>query len=399
MEDVSTLIQGGLADVGPVFVKSLSAMDSGEASTHQGGIYFSNSVARELFGLKCEKRTNEEKKIYIRWVQTGDVYDSWARYYGNGKDEARITRNIYKSGVIQPCDTGSLFVFWREGESDYAALVIKEESDIDFFLEEYGLTPSDLGRIVIGSSPDTFSIDGAIHGYLESIRESGEPFPGSREVSAAARACSGLKKSVIKKDPDGALIKWTDVEYSVFRGLEDLFYGDQIKVPLESIDDFVAVALSITNRRKSRAGHSFENQLEALFDEFGLSFETQVKTEARKRPDFLFPGAAAYFDASFPVEGLTVLAAKTTCKDRWRQVITEADRLRDGWKYLCTLQQGISETQIGEMLADQVRLVCPKKYHSFFSRKIRNELWTIEDFIRHIVVLEESYSPQFGIYY
>lgn len=399
MEDVSTLMQGGLADVGPVFVKSLSAMDTREAKTNQSGIYFPNQVVRDLFGLKCEKGFNEGKHISIRWVQTGDVYDSMVKYYGAAKNESRITTDIYTSGVIERSDTGSLFVFWREGESDYAALVIKEEDDIDFFLEEYGLTPSDLGRIVIGSSSGAFSVDGAIHRYLESIRESGAPFPGSREVSAAARECSGFKKSAIKKSPDSALLKWTDVEYSVFRGLEELFYGDQIRVPFESIDDFVAVALSITNRRKSRAGHSFENQLEALFEDFGLSFETQVKTEARKRPDFLFPGAAAYFDASFPVEGLTVLAAKTTCKDRWRQVITEADRLRDGWKYLCTLQQGISETQIGEMLADQVRLVCPKKYHSFFSRKIRNELWTIEDFIGHIVVLEESYSPQFGIYY
>lgn len=399
MEDVSTLLQGGLADVGPVFAKSLSAMDAKEAKTHQYGIYFPNTVARELFGLACEKGHNEERPISIHWVQTGEVYDSVAKYYGAKKDESRITGSIYKSGVIEAGGTGSLFVFWRESGSHYAAFVIKEEANIDFFLEEYGLTPSDLGRIVIGGLSNGCSTDGAIHRYLESIKDSGGPFPDSREVSAAARVCSGLKRGAIKADPDKALLEWTDAEYNVFRGLEELFYGDQIKVPFESIDDFVAAALSITNRRKSRAGHSFENQLEALFEEFGLSFETQVKTEGRKRPDFLFPGKAAYFDVSFPVEGLTVLAAKTTCKDRWRQVITEADRLRDGWKYLCTLQQGISEAQIGEMLADQVRLVCPKKYHSYYSVKIRDELWTVDDFIRRIVILEESYSSQFGIYY
>ena len=137
-----------------------------------------------------------------------------------------------------------------------------------------------------------------------------------------------------------------------------------------------------------------------MFDEFGLSFETQVKTEARKRPDFLFPSAAAYFDASFPVEGLTVLAAKTTCKDRWRQVITEADRLRDGWKYLCTMQQGISGMQIEEMLADKVRLVCPSQYHKkYFLKSVQKELWTIGDFINYIKYLEDRYLGDYGIYY
>lgn len=54
-------------------------------------------------------------------------------------------------------------------------------------------------------------------------------------------------------------------------------------------------------------------------------------------------------DNEFSTDYIISLAAKTTCKDRWRQVLNEADRLRDNPKYLCTLQQGISEAHMDEM--------------------------------------------------
>mgnify|MGYP002868622352 CR=1 FL=1 len=110
----------------------------------------------------------------------------------------------------------------------------------------------------------------------------------------------------------------------------------------KSVDEFVSMANQVLNRRKSRAGKSLEHHLAAIFDENHISYTAQAVTEGNKRPDFIFPSEAAYHDLSFPVQKITSLAAKTTCKDRWRQILNEADRLRDGKKYLCTLQQGIS---------------------------------------------------------
>ncbi|MCU2864148.1 type II restriction endonuclease, partial [Enterobacter hormaechei subsp. xiangfangensis] len=91
-------------------------------------------------------------------------------------------------------------------------------------------------------------------------------------------------------------------------------------------DEFIALANSVSNRRKSRAGKSLELHLEHLFIEHGLRhFATQAITEGNKKPDFLFPSAGAYHDTEFPVENLRMLAVKTTCKDRWRQLLNEAD--------------------------------------------------------------------------
>ena len=81
-------------------------------------------------------------------------------------------------------------------------------------------------------------------------------------------------------------------------------------------------------------------------------------------------------------------AAKTTCKDRWRQILNEADRLRDENKYLCTMQQGISAAQMDEMQAEKVVLVVPKAYHSAFPKEKRDRIWTLGKFVRYVKEME-----------
>ena len=127
-----------------------------------------------------------------------------------------------------------------------------------------------------------------------------------------------------------------------------------------------------------------EHHLTALFELNHLGFEGQVVTEKNKKPDFIFPSGAAYHDPAFPATKLISLAAKTTCKDRWRQILTEADRLKDDYKYLCTLQQGISSKQMDEMAGDKVRLVVPQPYISSYPKEWQGEIWTVKRFIDYV---------------
>ena len=91
-----------------------------------------------------------------------------------------------------------------------------------------------------------------------------------------------------------------------------------------------------------------------------------------------------------PKKGVLIsLAAKTTCKDRWRQVITEADRLRDKPKYLCTLQQGISPAQMDEMQAENVVLVVPKPYITTYPRDRQDRIWTLSKFLGYVREVED----------
>lgn len=156
----------------------------------------------------------------------------------------------------------------------------------------------------------------------------------------------------------------------------------------DSVETFVNVANQVLNRRKSRAGKSLEHHLSALFDGNGLQYQEQAVTEGNKKPDFLFPSQAAYHDMSYPTEKLISLAAKTTCKDRWRQVINEANRLRGQAKFLCTLQQGISAAQMDEMQEEQVILVVPKPYIATYPKEKQDRIWTLGKFIDYVKEVE-----------
>ena len=94
----------------------------------------------------------------------------------------------------------------------------------------------------------------------------------------------------------------------------------------------------------------------------------------------------------FLSEKLRMLAAKTTCKDRWRQILNEADRIQV--KHLLTLQEGVSENQFREMCGSGVRLVVPEGLHHAYPGAVRPELLSLEKFIKSLRLL----GPKTGYY-
>ncbi len=117
-------------------------------------------------------------------------------------------------------------------------------------------------------------------------------------------------------------------------------------------------------------------------------FEEQAITENNNKPDFLFPNAECFHNFQFPAEELTMLGAKTTCKDRWRQVINEADRIEI--KHLFTLQPGISKNQLKEMADNGVKLVVPQKNISTFPVEYQSSLSSLFGFIGMVKKKQES---------
>lgn len=80
-----------------------------------------------------------------------------------------------------------------------------------------------------------------------------------------------------------------------------------------------------------------------------------------------------------------MLAVKTTCKDRWRQVINEADRIER--KHLLTLQEGVSIHQFEEMQSEGIELVVPGPLRNKFNKSIRHRLITLADFLADVRAL------------
>lgn len=129
-------------------------------------------------------------------------------------------------------------------------------------------------------------------------------------------------------------------------------------------------------RRKARSGSALELHIrEILIEERlreGVNFRHGPQWEPGKRPDFLFPSQKAYRDPSFPVARLRMLATKTRCRDRWRQIINEADRIPV--KHLLILQEGVSETQFRAMTQANVQLVVADPLITKFPTGIRTDI-------------------------
>lgn len=217
----------------------------------------------------------------------------------------------------------------------------------------------------------------------------GKAFPATAAFSAFARDSIADRTDALGA-PDATLMEWMDHEEKLFRLYERQLVQAQLRAGFgdhgDDVDAFINYSLSVQNRRKSRVGHAFEGHLDTLFRLHGLQFQQGRGkgnvTENNARPDFIFPSFAAYHDPAFPAGRLMMLGAKTTCKDRWRQVLSEASRISS--KHLVTLEAAISEAQTEEMASHRLQLVVPASIHATYTARQQVELQDLQGFILQV---------------
>lgn len=374
-----------------VFVKFLSANDSGESGAHQSGFLISIS-AKAMFFTDEEMASSPilKKSVRVSWQNNDFSTDSAVTWYAS-KHELRLTRFGRNFPFLQPAYTGALFVLVTNSSEDYSAFILNTDDDIQFFLNAFGLTPAETNQLISFDKINPEMREKAeIDDFLSHLPTE---FPSSEQMSSEARLLTYIlnvrNRDLIRTDPDKLLLKWTEEEYRLFRAIEKARYGRIVAAGFSSVDEFVMMANKVLNRRKSRAGKSLEHHIAAILRGNDIRYSAQAVTEENKRPDFLFPSEEDYQNSDFPVEKLCSLAAKTTCKDRWRQVLNESNRFRGRNKYLCTLQQGISAAQMDEMAAEKVILVVPKDYIRTYPADRQYRIWTIAKFIHFVREMED----------
>jgi hypothetical protein len=258
-----------------------------------------------------------------------------------------------------------LFGLEEQAEFGFTFQEIDENAELDFaaryILDELGIEPEE---------PEADRLDGLIEPF-------GLAFPTTRVFSELAR--SSLPEVSAADDPDRALIEWMDREEQLFRRLERRIVAERISGGFHApdgadVDGFLSFSLSVQNRRKARAGQALENHLEAVFGAQGIRYVRGAETENRNRPDFLFPGQDEYRDQAFPPDRLAMLGAKSTLKDRWRQVLSEGVRIEE--KHLLTLEPGVSENQTDEMAAKRLQLVVPRPLHTTY--RLTQQAWLMD---------------------
>lgn len=388
-----------------LFVKRLSGNDTLANGAHQAGPYIPKEFLFRLF--PSINRTDEKNPDH--WFELAvdshmDVRQVRAVYYNskrsegkpNGRDETRLTNfGGGSSALLDAESTGALTIFAFPLDENGAASrchvwVCGHETEEDLAEERFG--PVEPGRFVMWSPEQPglfppFAVRPA-RCWLEPAEMPPEwlmRFPSGAEI---------VRKTVELRPehgtpPDRRLLRRRECEFEIFRSVEEAVELPTIRVGFTTLDDFISRAQTVLQRRKARSGRSLElHTREILIEEQfreGADFQHGPQSEPGKRPDFLFPSQAAYRDPNFPANRLRMLATKTTCRDRWRQVLNEADRIPV--KHLLTLQEGVSEAQFHEMTQAKVQLVVPEPLLEKFPRSIRADIQTLESFLADLRLL------------
>ncbi len=388
------------------YLKRLSGNDTLANGSHQAGPYMPKDLLFLVFpSLNRPEIRNPDVLFNIVVDSHSDFREIRAVWYNNRLNSLSGTRNEARltgfggseSALLDPENTGALtvFAFLPEGknESRECHIWVCRDALEEEYLEDI-TGPIEPGKGIIWTSDSLFKREGEDVSRT-SCRLMPEEipvqwyskYPAGNEVIAKTiemRPFDGQRLS-----PDNRLIRRRRCEYEIYQSLEEAVELPLIKKGFNSIESFISLAQTILQRRKSRSGHSLELHtrnilIEENFIE-GTHFSFQPESEDGKTPDFLFPSELAYKNPSFPDTKLRMLALKTTCKDRWRQILNEADRIKE--KHLLTLQEGVSENQYREMILSNVRLVVPSPLVSHYPQSIREHLISLESFIGDLRLL------------
>lgn len=368
---------------GKAILKFISANDCGLTGSNQAGFYLP-TAAWELYAPFPPKKGRLDKsKVNIVWQGGERATDSVVTWYGRKtRSEYRLTCFGKEFPYLTDDSVGDLLVLIPRDLHNFLAFVIDLPEDIEDVQAALGVEAIGTWAIFDGTkAPAPVSEDDCIDQQFRTIAAQLAQFPSGSEFSdKALAALIHCIKDFANKAADDRLMELMRAEYRLFQLVERQICTPDVCRLFKDIDDFLKTASSIMNRRKSRAGRSMENHVEYLLRDAKIPFD--VRPAITGEPDILIPGKAEYDNPKFPDEKLFMVGVKTTCKDRWRQVIQEAPRIPV--KHLLTIQEGVSATQLTQMKQHRVTLVVPKKLHSRYPEVKGMKLLDLEGFIRTV---------------
>lgn len=407
-----------------IAAKRLSEVETNPGSSHQHEF---NGVRKlfELFGNPTE--ADGKKRMAATFVYLTDDEDddpvidqkgllTWYDARKKGRDAGKHNRHEYRfyyqdTPVLQCATAGDLLVIAQKTDGSLLVMITEHGSTIEQqIIWLFGLGETGQGAFQIRSELDNensrinlaarfileqigIKVENTADAHLEAMlhRFDGK-FPATAAFSAFARET--LPHIHPRDDVDGALMAWMEQEETLFRALEKHLLQQKLQAFSHDgadTDAFLALAKSALQRRKARAGAALENHLQHIFDVLNIRHSHGGITEGRLKPDFIFPCIGAYHNAQFPADNLAMLAVKTTCKDRWRQILNEAARIPN--KHLFTLEPGISENQTDEMQKEKVQLVLPRELHDSYTSRQQSWLMTLREFTGKITIRQAWRLP------
>jgi len=361
-------------------LKFITANNVGLTGGHECGYYLPVN-AWELFADHPPKKgINIDKKVKITWQDGKFVTDSVVKWYGaKTRFEYRLTRFGKGFPYLKPGNVGDMLVLVRTGSDTFNAYVFNSEEAIEYIQSALGVEIIDnTWGVYPPKLAGEETINDCIIRHFKVFVARVDSFPLSAKISGETlKAVLDCMKSFKGFTSDKQLALLLDREYDLFRMTENSLCHGDISRKYKTIDEFLGTANSILNRRKARAGKSLEHHVEYILKTAGVPFDAQARVDGK--PDFLLPGKEAYQNSAWPENKLFALCLKTTCKDRWRQILNEAKRVKK--KHLLTIQQGISAGQLKEMKEADVTLIVPEHLHKLYPPVTGMKILSLENFI------------------
>lgn len=381
-----------------LLIKKLSRNDCGWAdgseNGHQNGPYIPREIRESDFFPPLENINPKKAHIYethfkTLWPATGEVKKSRLAHYSNKGSELHFTRvpkcefagltpaSLMIGGILhEPVDDIRHWFMIVDSASEEVELL---EAMFDLGAEfHYGLfDPADALKIQKDETEQLVDeLSAALKtGSLAAFIASVSKMPAPETLAAEAQSVFlhqhrlGDLSPYEMPNPGDAIMKISrDIEYSLYKRAERRYRAaeviriitsggtDIVSSVVRGFPDLDATFLSASQHRKSRAGRSFEQHIARLLRDGRIAFEEQAVTGGR-RPDFVLPSLVVLKAKKRTFEEAMVLSAKTTLRERWKQVTMEKFNCA---LFLATVDDRVSSTAIDDMSNQGIHLVVPE---------------------------------------
>lgn len=361
---------------------------------HQNGVYIPRAIRESDFfpplqNINQKKSHIFESEFKTLWPATGEIKTSNLKHYSNKGTEMHFTgvpkggfagltpASLMIGGILrEPVDDIHHWFMIVDSASEEVELL---EAMFDLGAEfHYGLfDPADALKIQKDETEqlvDELSValkNGSLATFIASVSKMPAP-----EILAAEAQRAFLQQHHLEDlnpyempTPGDAIMKISrDIEYSLYKRAERRYRAaeviriitsggaDIVSSVVRGFPDLDATFLSASQHRKSRAGRSFEQHISRLLRDGRIAFEEQAITGGR-RPDFVLPSLAVLKAKKRKFEDAVVLSAKTTLRERWKQVTMEKFNCA---LFLATVDDRVSSAAIDDMNNQGIHLVVPE---------------------------------------
>lgn len=407
-DDVDLLreIDALYSDADKIAIKKLSKNDRSwawtEAKSHQAGIYVPLSFRGDFFPSDETLAAREDKphirqaQILTRWAGINEKITVMTyRRFTNKGPEGHLTvppreafTNIGPASFLVMARKQNESGFYFEcltvdsGSSAYA--IVERQFDIlPSFLDGLFSPPvKDEVPATIADEIDSLIsefVAAAHNGRLPELIQQYRQIPDGLVITTQAQTVwlSASDKRTFNPfelhNPGNELRELTtEIEFAIYRTHElrfraaqalEIIFRDGVAPTTEQIVQRVVrhfiplyqVMLNASQQRKTRVGAGFESHIRRMLEAGNVPFAEQAVVSTR-RPDFVLPNKDLYIQNS---SDALVLAAKTTLRERWKQVPMEQ---RNCSIFLATMDEKVTQSAVKEMANLQISLVVPEAF-------------------------------------